>query len=76
MDSVSLYEARTGFSALIEQVQKGSSFVVTKRGRAVAKIAPVIAKDSKRQLGIMSLPDLPDSFFEPLPGDELALWGV
>jgi prevent-host-death family protein len=78
MESVSVYKAKTEFSALIDRAEKGSSFLVTKRGKAVAKICPLDEGegDAKRQLGVMSLPDLPSSFFEPLPDDELTLWGV
>ena len=30
----------------------------------------------KRRLGFVDLPPLPDSFFEPLPEEELRLWGL
>ncbi|MDR0347039.1 MAG: type II toxin-antitoxin system prevent-host-death family antitoxin [Coriobacteriales bacterium] len=76
MDCMSIYEAKTGFSALIDKVQKGSTVLITKRGEAVAKIVPLSTADNKRKLGLMSLPELPDSFFEPLPEEELGLWGV
>jgi prevent-host-death family protein len=75
MNSVSIYDAKTGFSSLVDKVQKGSFFIITKRGEPVAKLCPVEPADTRRPLGVMSLPDLPDSFFEPLPDDELELWG-
>jgi prevent-host-death family protein len=76
MDTVSLYEAKTGLSALVDKASKGISTVVAKRGVPTAKIVPIEAGDAKRMLGVMSLPELPDSFFEPLPDSELELWGV
>lgn len=30
----------------------------------------------KRQLGFVKGPPLPDSFFDPLPEEELQLWGL
>ncbi|MCL2361238.1 MAG: hypothetical protein FWC73_05445 [Defluviitaleaceae bacterium] len=30
----------------------------------------------KRQLGFLNLPPIPDSFFEPLPEEELQAWGL
>ncbi|GHU19294.1 antitoxin [Betaproteobacteria bacterium] len=76
MDTVSLYEAKTGFSALIDKASKGSGTIVAKRGVPMAKIVPIEKGEGKRTLGVMSLPELPDSFFEPLPADELERWGV
>jgi prevent-host-death family protein len=76
MDTVNLYEAKTALSALVDKANKGVSTIVAKRGVPVAKIVPIEKADEKRLLGVMSLPELPDSFFEPLPEDELELWGV
>jgi antitoxin (DNA-binding transcriptional repressor) of toxin-antitoxin stability system len=73
---VSLYEAKTGLSTLIDKAGKGMSTIVAKRGVPMAKIVPIEKGDGKRQLGVMSLPELPDSFFDPLPEDELELWGA
>jgi len=30
----------------------------------------------KRQLGFIDVPPIPDSFFEPLPEEELQAWGL
>ena|SRR5712691_7127983 len=38
---VGAYEAKTKFSDLIARAEKGESFVVTKNGRPVARIAPM-----------------------------------
>lgn len=76
MDTVSLYEAKTGLSSLVDKASRGVSTIVAKRGVPTAKIVPIEKGDEKRTLGVMSLPDLPDSFFDSLPEDELELWGV
>ena len=33
-------------------------------------------KKAKRKLGFVDVPPLPDSFFDPLPDEELELWGL
>jgi prevent-host-death family protein len=43
--TVGAYEAKTKFSELIARAEKGESFVVTKNGRPVARIAPPIEFD-------------------------------
>jgi len=33
-------------------------------------------KPKKRKLGFLDLPPLPDSFFDPLPEEDLQAWGL
>jgi prevent-host-death family protein len=40
MKSVSAREANQGFSSLLSQVEQGQEVLITKRGRAVAILAP------------------------------------
>src|SRR5262245_49605668 len=49
--TVGAYEAKTKFSELIARAEKGESFVVTKNGRAVARITPMTTfdRDKARQ---------------------------
>ncbi|MDR1840168.1 MAG: type II toxin-antitoxin system prevent-host-death family antitoxin [Treponema sp.] len=37
---IGTFEAKTHFSQLIEKVENGADFVITKRGKPVAKIIP------------------------------------
>jgi len=37
---VGTFEAKTHFSQLIEKVENGADFIITKRGKPVAKIIP------------------------------------
>ncbi|HWA90726.1 MAG TPA: type II toxin-antitoxin system prevent-host-death family antitoxin [Rhizomicrobium sp.] len=39
--SVGAFEAKTHFSALLERAERGEEIVITRRGKAVAKIVPV-----------------------------------
>lgn len=40
--NIGLFEAKTRLSELLSQVQNGSMFVITKRGKPVAKLAPYV----------------------------------
>lgn len=40
MDSISVFEARTRLSALLDQVERGQEIVITRRGKAVARLVP------------------------------------
>ncbi len=43
MDTVSVYDGKARFSALVERAEAGRSTAITKRGRVVAKIVPARA---------------------------------
>jgi prevent-host-death family protein len=41
MHSVGAFEAKTHFSAILDNVEKGQEMFITKHGRVVAKLSPV-----------------------------------
>ena len=41
--TVGAFEAKTHFSALLERAERGEEIVITRRGKAVAKIVPATA---------------------------------
>lgn len=45
MNTIGAFAAKTHFSALIEQVERGEQVVITKHGKPVAKLIP--ASDAK-----------------------------
>jgi prevent-host-death family protein len=45
MARIAAYEAKTHLSQLLERVQKGERFVITKHGRPVAELIPVSSRD-------------------------------
>jgi prevent-host-death family protein len=47
MSEIGAYEAKTHLSKLLERVEKGESFVITRHGRAVAELGPVGKRDEK-----------------------------
>lgn len=77
MIQATIYEAKTNLSRLVKQAQKGELVVIT-AGRKKAPVAQLIAVNAaeKKRLGILEAPGfvLPDSFFDPLPEEELRAW--
>ncbi|HUY92188.1 MAG TPA: type II toxin-antitoxin system prevent-host-death family antitoxin [Pirellulales bacterium] len=56
MTSISYYEARTHFSELLDQVARGKSILITRRGRPAALLTPPpeeARKDVKQVIGEM-----------------------
>lgn len=47
MSEIGAYEAKTHLPKLLERVEKGESFVITRHGRAVAELTPVGKRDER-----------------------------
>ncbi len=77
MVSATMYEAKTTLSELVKQAQKGETVIITsgREKTPVARIIPIKPVASKR-LGFMEIPGyvFPESFWDPLPEEELRLW--
>lgn len=50
-ETIGSFEAKTHFSALLEKVQQGKVFVVTKRGRPVAQLGPADRPGAQPRFG-------------------------
>ena len=78
MTTVTIHQAKTNLSKLIDRAQAGEEVIIAKRKVPVARIEPIRRRAGKRGLaGILKgkVEPLPDSFFfDPLPEDELRLW--
>jgi prevent-host-death family protein len=77
MISATIFEAKTNFSSLIKQAQKGEVVTITS-GREKTPVARLeaVRPVKKKRLGVLATPGfvLSEQFFEPLPEDELRLW--
>jgi prevent-host-death family protein len=71
-EAVNLHEAKTHFSRLVDRAHAGEEIVIAKAGRPYARLVP-LADPPKRELGFLP-GHLDDSFFDPLPEDELLGW--
>jgi prevent-host-death family protein len=41
MKTIGIFETRTHLSRLLEEVERGKEFTITRRGRAIARLVPV-----------------------------------
>ena len=74
MPVVNVHEAKTHLSRLLAQVEAGEEVVIARNGKPVARLVSV-RRRGKRQFGSMKgRIRLDDSFFDPLPEEELAAW--
>ena len=77
MISATIFEAKTNFSSLVKQAQKGEVVTIT-YGREKTPVARLeaIHPIKKKRLGALETPGfvLSEQFFEPLPISELRLW--
>ncbi len=74
-EMVNVHDAKTRLSELLARVERGDDFVIARGGKPVATLK-AIDPAPRRELGFAPGPDLPDSFWEPLGDDDLAVWGL
>jgi len=68
-------QAEYDAGALRRAVEAGREFTIMKDGKPVAKVVPVEPDEKSRGWGAWEgRYVLPDSFFDPLPEDELRAW--
>ena len=51
--SVSLYEAKTQLSRLVDRALRGDEVVITRHGRPVARLVPAMPRRAPRKLGAL-----------------------
>jgi len=50
MKHVGMFEAKTNLSALVEEVEKGGTVVITRHGKPVAKLVPAQPELTKEEI--------------------------
>ena len=74
MTTVNVNEAKTHLSRLLKQVEAGEEVIIARNGEPVARLESV-QKRGKPQFGSWKgRISIDDSFFDPLPEDELKAW--
>ena len=72
---VNIHAAKTTLSKLIERAHGGEEIIIARGNVPVARLVPILEQAPKRRPGTLrGLVKIPDSFFEPLPTRELAMW--
>lgn len=75
MSTVTIHEAKTNLSRLIQKASDGEEVVIARGSKPVARLVPVGEVKGRRQPGsLKGKLEVGPEFFEPLPGDELARW--
>lgn len=80
MSAVNIQQAKTNLSRLIAEVEAGGDVTISRGNLPVAKLVAIAPEQAvglkpKRVPGMYArLGSIPDSFFEPLPEEELAAW--
>ncbi len=69
---MNVQEAKAHLSALLARAERGETVRIARAGTPAVELVPLGV--APRQFGTMSLPPVPDSFFEPMSEDELADW--
>ncbi len=74
MATVNVQEAKMHLSCLLAQVEAGEEITIARKGKAVARLVACKPR-GKRQFGAFKGKiTIDDSFFDPLPEEELRLW--
>ena len=71
---INVHQAKTQLSRLLARVEAGEDIVIARRGEPVARLVGCKPRN-KRQADILKgKVVIPDSFFDPLPDEELTAW--
>ena len=72
---VSLYDAKTHLSQLVDRAAEGEEIVISKNGTALARLVPLAQKGGLRKpAGALGLTSVAPNFDDPLPDDLQAMF--
>jgi prevent-host-death family protein len=76
MTVVTVHKAKTQLSKLLKRVEAGEEIIIARGNRPIAKLlsAETPKKKSRGRGAWKGKFTLPDSFFDPLPEEELEAW--
>ena len=74
MVTVNVHEAKTHLSRLLAQVEAGEEVMIARNGKPVARLVQIRQRGKPVFGSMKGLIELDDSFFDPLPEEELRLW--
>jgi prevent-host-death family protein len=75
MSIVTIHEAKTNLSSLIQKAAAGEEIIIARGSKPVAKLIALGEIKGKRQPGSMKGKlQVGPEFFDPLPDDELSAW--
>ncbi len=71
---VNVHQAKTELSRLLARFEAGEDVVIARRGEPVARLVACKAPIKRQPDLLKGKIVVPDSFFDPLPKDELTAW--
>ena len=71
---VNVHQAKTQLSRLLARVEAGEDVVVARRGEPVARLVGCKPRRKREPNVLKGKVTIPDSFFDPLPEQELTAW--
>ena len=71
METVSVYDAKTHLSGLLDRVEAGEEVLITRNGRPVARLVPAAATPQRRFGTMPGAATLREDFDQPLSIDDL-----
>ena len=75
METATIHQAKTNLSRLIEKAERGEEVVISRGKTPVVRLVPIVRAAKTRPIGLFQGEfEVPDSFFDPLPDDELEAW--
>lgn len=74
MTVFNVHQAKTHLSKLLVRVEAGEDIVIARRGEPVARLVAYKSQGKRRPDVLKGKLTIPDSFFDPLPEEELAAW--
>lgn len=74
MVTVTIHEAKTNLSRLIADIEAGQEVIIARGKAPVARLVPIEPKPQRVPGLWKGKFEVPDSFFDPLSEEELALW--
>ena len=75
MKTVTIHEAKTNLSRLIERACRGEEVIIARGPDPVVRLVPIGGRKGRRTLGILKGKlEVGREFLEPLPAEELERW--
>jgi prevent-host-death family protein len=75
METVDIHDVETLLSRLLERVRAGEEIMIAQAGEPIALLVPYRAAKPPRKPGALKGKiHFDESFFDPLPEEELRLW--
>ena len=71
---VNVHQAKTQLSRLLARVEAGEEVVIARRGEPVVRLVSCKARGKRQPDALKGKLIVPDSFFDPLPEEELSAW--